>query len=215
VWARVDYTGDRGGGLAAAHERRPSVPLGKPAIRVFLVDAQEVTRRGVATVLAADPQIRVVGEAESVEQARRRLLAVRPDVTVVPGAQLCADLRSMLPGLQCLVLGQDGSRESVQAAIRAGASGYLVKDVRSAELVAVVHRVVDGQTLLDAATIALSGPHNSNGSQWHRLTVLTGREPQLLQLLGEGLSNREITERLRLEVRTVKYYVSTLLANCT
>jgi two-component system response regulator DevR len=163
-------------------------------------------------VLAVDPLIRVVGEAESVEQARRRLLAVRPDVAVVPGAQLCADLRSMLPGLQCLVLGQDVSPESVQAAIRAGASGYLVKDVRSAELVAVVRRVADGQTLFDAGTIALSGPHNNNGGQGHRLPLLTAREHQLLQLLGEGLSNREIAERLRLEIKTVKNYVSTLLA---
>jgi two-component system, NarL family, response regulator DevR len=212
VWARVDYTGDTGRRLPAAHERRESVPPGKPAIRVFLVDAHEVTRRGVATVLAVDPLIRVVGEAESVEQARRRLLAVRPDVAVVPGAQLCADLRSMLPGLQCLVLGQDVSPESVQAAIRAGASGYLVKDVRSAELVAVVRRVADGQTLFDAGTIALSGPHNNNGGQRHRLPLLTAREHQLLQLLGEGLSNREIAERLRLEIKTVKNYVSTLLA---
>jgi len=212
VWARVDYTGDTGRRLPAAHERRESVPPGKPAIRVFLVDAHEVTRRGVATVLAVDPLIRVVGEAESVEQARRRLLAVRPDVAVVPDAQLCADLRSMLPGLHCLVLGQHVSPESVQAAIRAGASGYLVKDVRSAELVAVVRRVADGQTLFDAATIALSGPHNNNGGQRHRLPLLTAREHQLLQLLGEGLSNREIAERLRLEIKTVKNYVSTLLA---
>jgi len=138
VWARVDYTGDSGRGLPAAHERRASVPPGKPAIRVFLVDAHEVTRRGVATVLAVDPHIRVVGEAESVDQARRRVLAVRPDVAVVAGAQLCADLRSVLPGVRCLVLEQDVSPESVSAAIRAGASGYLVKDVRGAELVAAV-----------------------------------------------------------------------------
>ena len=182
-----------------------------PAIRVFLVDAHEVTRRGVATVLGADPQIRVVGEAESVEQARRRVLAVRPDVAIVPGAQLCADLRVVLPGLHCLVLGQEVSPAAVAAAIRAGASGYLVKDVRGAELVAVVRRVADGQTLFDAATIGLSGP-NSDGHHRDRLTVLTGRERQLLQLLGEGLSNREIAERLRLEVKTVKNYVSLLLA---
>jgi two-component system, NarL family, response regulator DevR len=183
-----------------------------PAIRVFLVDGHEVTRRGVATVLAVDPHIRVVGEAESVDQARRRVLAVRPDVAVVAGAQLCADLRSVLPGVRCLVLEQDVSPEAVSAAIRAGASGYLVKDVRSAELVAVVRRVADGQTLFDAGTIALSGPHNNNGGQGHRLPLLTAREHQLLQLLGEGLSNREIAERLRLEVKTVKNYVSRLLA---
>ena len=94
-----------------------------PVIRVFLVDAHEVTRRGVATVLAADPRIRVVGEADSVDQARRRAPAARPDVAVVAGAQLCADLRLVLPGVRCLVLGQDVSPEAVSAAIRAGASG--------------------------------------------------------------------------------------------
>jgi two-component system, NarL family, response regulator DevR len=160
-----------------------------PAIRVFLVDGHEVTRRGVATVLAVDPHIRVVGEAESVDQARRRVLAVRPDVAVVAGAQLCADLRSVLPGLQCLVLGQDVSPESVQAAIRAGASGYLVKDVRG----------------------ALSEP-SANGHHQNRLTMLTDRERQLRKLLGEGLSNREIADRLGLGVKTVKNYVSLLLA---
>jgi two-component system, NarL family, response regulator DevR len=182
-----------------------------PAIRVFLVDGHEVTRRGVATVLAVDPHIRVVGEAESVDQARRRVLAVRPDVAVVAGAQLCADLRSVLPGLQCLVLGQDVSPESVQAAIRAGASGYLVKDVRGAELVAAVRRVAAGHTLFAAATIALSEP-SANGHHQNRLTMLTDRERQLRKLLGEGLSNREIADRLGLGVKTVKNYVSLLLA---
>jgi DNA-binding NarL/FixJ family response regulator len=187
---------------------RPDLPV----IRVFLVDAHEVARRGVATVLADDLHIRVVGEAESEDQARRRVLAVRPDVAVVAGARLCADLRSTLPGLRCLVLEQDASPEAVSAAIRAGASGYLVKDVRSAELVAAVRRVAAGHTLFAAATIALSGP-SSNGHHQNRLMLLlTERERQLLQLLGGGLSNREIAERLGLEVRTVKNYVSHVLA---
>ena len=179
-----------------------------PVVRVFLVDAHEVARRGVAAVLTADPRIRVVGEAESVDQAQRRAPAARPDVAVVAGAQLCADLRLVLPGVRCLVLGQDVSPEAVSAAIRAGASGYLVKDVHGAELVAAVRRVAAGHTLFIAPTIQQSEP----GSISHRLTLLTDRERQLLQLLGEGLSNREIAERLRLEVKTVKNYVSTLLA---
>jgi DNA-binding NarL/FixJ family response regulator len=182
-----------------------------PAIDVFLVDAHEVTRRGVASVLAADPHIRVVGEAESTDQARRRALAVRPDVAVVDGAQRCADLRSVLTGMHCLVLGQDVSPEAVSAAIRAGASGYLVKDAHSAELVAAVRRVATGHTLFVAATIAQSEP-TPDGRHQNRLALLTARERQLLQLLGEGLSNREIAERLRLGVKTVKNYVSTLLA---
>ena len=185
--------------------------LDLPTIRVFLVDPHEVTRRGLVTVLAADPHIRVVGEAESVDQARRRVLAVRPDVAVVAAAQLCADLRSALPGMRCLVLEQDVNPQAVSAAIRAGASGYLVKDVRGAELVAAVRRVAAGHTLFPTATIALSGP-SPNGHHQKRLTMLTDRERQLLQLLGEGLSNRDIAERLGLAVRTVKNYVSHLLA---
>ena len=182
-----------------------------PAIRVFLVDAHEITRRGVATVLAADPQIRAVGEAESEGQAQRRALAVRPDVAVVAGARLCAHLRAALPGLRCLVLGQDDSPDEVHAAVRAGASGYLVKDVHGEQLVAAVRRVAAGQTLFDAATIALSGPI-SNGHHEDRLALLTDRERQVLQLLGEGLSNREVADRLGLGVKTVKNYVSLLLA---
>lgn len=182
-----------------------------PAIRVFLVDAHEVARRGMAAMLAADPHVRVVGEAESADQARRRALAVRPDVAVVDGPQLCADLRSVLPGMRCLVLEQDASPEAVSAAIRAGASGYLAKDARSAELVAAVRRVAAGHTLFVAATVAPSGP-SANGHHQTLLTLLTDRERQLLQLLGEGLSNREIAQRIRLEVKTVKNYVSPLLA---
>jgi two-component system, NarL family, response regulator DevR len=181
------------------------------AIRVFLVDAHEITRRGVATVLAADPQIRAVGEAESEDQARRRVLAVRPDVAVVADAQLCAHLRAALPGLRCLVLGQDGCPSEVHAAVRAGAAGYFVKDVRGGQLVDGVRRVAAGQTLFDAATVALSEPV-PNGHREDRLAPLTDRERQVLRLLGEGLSNREIAERLGLGVKSVKNYVTALLA---
>ncbi len=182
-----------------------------PVIRVFLVDAHEITRRGVAAVLATDPEIRAVGEAESEDQAQRRALAVQPDVAVVAGARLCAHLRAALPGLRCLVLGQDGSPDEVHAAVQAGASGYLAKDVSGEQLVVAVRRVAAGQTLFDTATIALSGPV-SDGHREDRLTVLTHRERQVLQLLGEGLSNREIAERLRLGVASVKNYVTALLA---
>jgi two-component system, NarL family, response regulator DevR len=143
-----------------------------PVIRVFLLDAHEVTRRGVAAVLEADPQIRVVGEAGAVAEARRRCVAVRPDVAVVAGAQLCADLGAVLPGLRCLVLGQDVSPDTVQAAVRAGAAGFVVKDLHAAELVAAVRSVAAGQILFDAATLAGAGrgPEGHRGDRLMRLT---------------------------------------------
>jgi DNA-binding NarL/FixJ family response regulator len=184
---------------------------GMPAIRVFLADDQEVVRRGVAAMLQADPQICVVGEAGSRDEARRRALAVRPDVAVVADAPLCEHLRAALPGLRCLVLGQDGSPAAVEAAVRSGAAGYLVKDVRGAHLVEGVQRVAGGETLFDAATAA-PARHRPYRHDQHRLAPLSDQERRVLQLLGEGLSNREIGARLARTEKTVKNYVSVVLA---
>lgn len=184
---------------------------GMPAIRVFLADAHEVVRRGVAAMLEADPQIVVVGEAGSPDEARRRVLAVRPDVAVVGDAPLCEHLRAALPGLRCLVLDQDDSTQSLRAAVRAGAVWQLVKDVQGAELVDAVRRVAAGETLFDAATAA-PARHRRDGHEQDPLAPLNDRERRVLQLLGEGLSNREIGARLALTEKTVKNYVSAVLS---
>ena len=179
-------------------------------IRVFLVDAHEVTRRGVTRVLEADPGIRVVGEARSFDAALRRSSAVRPDVAVVETPELCEQLRAALP-LPCLVLTQDIGPTSASRAVRAGAAGLLIKDVSSAELVAAVRSVAAGEVFFDPATVAAAGPDPDDLPD-SRLTLLTDRERQLLALLGHGLTNRAIATRLGLTEKTVKNYVTRIFA---
>jgi two-component system, NarL family, response regulator DevR len=187
------------------------VTPGMPAIRVFLADEHEVVRRGVAAVLEADPRISVVGEAASGDEARRRALAVQPDVAVVGDAPLCEHLRAALPRLRCLVLDQEDSTQSLRAAVRAGAAGHLAKHVHGADLVHAVQRVAAGETLFVEATAA-AATHRPYRHNQDRFAPLTDRERQVLQLLGEGLSNRQVGARLALTEKTVKNYVSVLLA---
>jgi two-component system response regulator DevR len=188
----------------------------RPAVRVFLVDGHEVVRRGVAQVLE-DADIGVVGEAGSMSQALRRAPAARPDVAVVAlwssdgsGAQVCQRLQALVPGLRCLVLGESVTTESVHAAMRAGASGYLGKHEPGRVLLAAVRRVASGETVFDPEASALFGQRGD--SQNDRLAPLTDQERAVLRLIGEGLSNREIGRRLRLAPKTVKNYITPLLA---
>jgi two-component system, NarL family, response regulator DevR len=190
--------------------RRAGAPYDARTIRVFIVDAHEVTRRGVTSVLEADPGIRVVGEASSSDEALRRSFAVRPDVAVVETPELCERLRAAVP-LPCLVLTQDVVPMSAGSAVRAGAAGLLGKDVSSADLVTAVRRVAAGKVLFAPATVAAAGRDGDARSD-DRLTALTPRERQLLRLLGHGLTNRGIATRLGLTEKTVKNYVTRLLA---
>jgi DNA-binding NarL/FixJ family response regulator len=193
------------------------VDADEPAIRVFLVDDHEVVRRGVAEVLEDDPGITVVGEAGSVAEALARVPAARPDVVVVDmrlpdgdGAEVCAALRARLPQLQCLVLTSYADGEAVQAAARAGASGYVLKQVRGSALVSAVRTVAAGGTLFQ-----VDGPlppaRREDGAAG-RLDSLTEQERSVLRLIGEGLTNRQIGERMGLAEKTVKNYTSHLLA---
>jgi two-component system, NarL family, response regulator DevR len=186
-------------------------------VRILLVDEQEVVRRGVAKVLEGQPEIRVVGEAGSVGEALRRAPAVRPDVAVVPmrfidgsGADICGRLKALVPGVRCLVLSESVTEYAVHAAMRAGASGYLDKHVTGPALLAAVRRVASGETVFDREAAALSGHRGRR--RVDRLALLTYRERAVLGLIGEGLSNREIGERLELAGKTVKNYVTDLLA---
>ena len=186
-------------------------------VRVFLVDEEEVVRRGVAKVLEGDTALKVVGEAGSVSEALRRAPAVRPDVAVVAmrfpdgsGAHLCERLQALVPGLRCLVLSESVANGPVHAAMRAGASGYVGKHVSGPVLLTALRRVASGETVDDGdATVALSGQRTEDLAE--RLALLTYRERAVLRLIGEGLPNREIGERLGLRTKTVKNYVSSLL----
>jgi two-component system response regulator DevR len=186
-----------------------------PVVRVFLVDEEEVVRRGVAKVLEGDTALKVVGEAGSVSEALRRAPAVRPDVAVVAmrfpdgsGAHLCERLLALVPGLRCLVLSASVANGPVHAAMRAGASGYLGKHVPGPVLLAAVRRVASGETAFDGEAATPSGRADGPGV---RLAPLTDRERALLGLIGQGLSNREIAKQMRLAPKTVKNYVSVLL----
>jgi DNA-binding NarL/FixJ family response regulator len=187
-----------------------------PTIRVFLVDDHEVVRRGVAEVLEDDPGIKVVGEAGSAAEALVRVPAVRPDVVVVDmrlpdgdGAELCVELLTRVPGLRCLVLSSYSDDEAVAAAVRAGASGYLLKQVRGSALVSAVHTVADGGTMFQVE-LPVIDRRRALGTD--RLGLLTEQERTVLRLIGEGLTNRQIGDRMGLAEKTVKNYTSHLLA---
>ena len=189
------------------------------AVRVFLVDDHEVVRRGVAEVLEDDPGIRVVGEAGSVAEAVARVPAVRPDVAIVDmrlpdgtGAEVCRLLRERVAGLRCLVLTSYSDGDALAAAVRAGASGFLLKQVRGPALVSAVRTVACGGTLFEidgepAAAAARRRPDSED-----RLGLLTDQERTVLRLIGEGLTNRQIGSRMGLAEKTVKNYTSHLLA---
>jgi two-component system, NarL family, response regulator DevR len=188
-------------------------------VRVFLVDDHEVVRRGVAEVLEDEPGITVAGEAGSVAEALARVPAVRPDVVVIDmrlpdgdGADLCRDLRERVPGLRCLVLTSFSEQEALDAAVRAGASGFLLKQVRGPALVTAVRTVAAGGTLFDEVAPAASRPSGTGTAGGDRLATLTEQERTVLRLIGEGLTNRQIGARMGLAEKTVKNYTSHLLA---
>jgi two-component system, NarL family, response regulator DevR len=193
-------------------------PFSAP-VRVFLVDDHEVVRRGVAEVLEDEPGITVAGEAGSVAEALARVPAVRPDVVVIDmrlpdgdGADLCRGLRDRVPGLRCLVLTSFSEQEALDAAVRAGASGFLLKQVRGPALVTAVRTVAAGGTLFDEVAPATSRPSGTGTAGGDRLATLTEQERTVLRLIGEGLTNRQIGARMGLAEKTVKNYTSHLLA---
>jgi two-component system, NarL family, response regulator DevR len=189
-------------------------------IRVFLLDDHEIVRRGLRELLESEDGIEVVGEAGTVEDAVTRVPATRPDVAVLDvrlpdgnGVEACRDIRSAHPEVRCLMLTSFADDEALFDSIMAGASGYLLKQVRGADLVDSVRRVAAGQSLLDPSVTAkvlerLRNPPEED----EQLTGLTERERDILDLLAQGLTNRQIGEQLYLAEKTVKNYVSNLLA---
>lgn len=188
------------------------------AIRVFLVDDHEVVRRGVAALLSSEPDIEIAGEAGTAAAAIARIPAVRPDVAVLDvrlpdgdGVTVCREVRSRTPGLACLMLTSFDDDQALMNAVMAGASGYVLKQIRGSDLVGAVRTVASGQSLLDPQSTARVLAHIRR-RQDHRdpLDVLTDQERQILHLIGDGLTNRQIGERMRLAEKTVKNYVSNL-----
>lgn len=195
------------------------VPPGGSQVRVFLVDDHEVVRRGVAEVLEDDPGITVAGEAGTVAEALARVPAVRPDLVVVDmrlpdgdGAELCRLLRDRVPGLRCLVLTSFSEQEALDAAVRAGASGFLLKQIRGPALVSAVHAVAAGGTLFEDVAPPAARSRAPGAAGGDRLSLLTDQERTVLALIGEGLTNRQIGGRMGLAEKTVKNYTSHLLA---
>lgn len=189
-------------------------------VKVFLVDDHEVVRRGLVDLLGADPELDVVGEAGSVAEAMARVPAARPDVAVLDvrlpdgnGIELCRDLLSRMPDLRCLILTSSTSDEAMLDAILAGASGYVVKDIKGMELARAVKDVGAGRSLLDnRAAAALMAKLRGAAEKQDPLSGLTDQERTLLGLLSEGLTNKQIADRMFLAEKTVKNYVSRLLA---
>jgi DNA-binding NarL/FixJ family response regulator len=192
----------------------------EPAIRVFLLDDHEIVRRGVADVLETDPGITVVGEAKNAAEALARVPALRPDVAVLDerlpdgdGVSVCRELRSAMPDLKVIMLTSFSDDEALFEAIMAGASGYLLKQILGQDLVSAVRAVAAGGSLLDAsATAAVLARLRRAAEPAGPLAKLSEQERTVLLLIGEGLTNRQIGERMFLAEKTIKNYVSHLLA---
>jgi two-component system response regulator DevR len=189
-------------------------------VRVFLLDDHEIVRRGIADVLEADPGITVVGEAGTASEALRRIPAAKPDVAVLDarlpdgsGIDVCRDIRSSSPEVRCLILTSYDDNDALFAAVMAGAAGYLLKEIRGTSLIDAVRQVAAGKSLLDpAVTERLLSRLRDGVPQDERLVSLTDREREILGLIADGMTNRQIGDRLFLAEKTVKNYVSGLLA---
>jgi len=189
-------------------------------IRVFLVDDHEIVRRGIAQLVDAEADLEVVGEAGTVQTASRRIAATGPDVVVLDvrlpdgnGIDLCRDIRSARADVFCLILTAYDDDEALRSAVLAGASGYVLKDVRSRSLVEAIRRAATGATI-QAPDVMLHAARALNPSTTAESVgpPLSLRESQVISLIADGLTNREIGERLGLAEKTVKNYVSGLLA---
>jgi len=189
-------------------------------IKVFLCDDHEVVRRGVKDMLEADGDIVVIGEASSASEALARVPALRPQVAVLDvrlpdgsGVSVCRDLRNILPDLACLMLTSFADDEAMLDAIMAGAQGFVLKQIRGSDLVGAVRTVAAGGSLLDpTATRRVMERLRKQGESKDRLSGLSDQERKVLDLIGEGLTNRQIGERMFLAEKTVKNYVSNVLA---
>ena len=191
-----------------------------PQIRVFLLDDHEVVRQGLLRLLESTADITVVGEAATAQEALVRIPRSEADVALLDvrlpdgsGIEVCRELASSAPSVRCLMLTSYEDDEALLAAITAGASGYVLKEIRGSQLLDSIRLVASGKSLLDAATTQrVLARVRETHQRDPRLDLLTTQESVVLDLIGEGLSNREIAERMFLAEKTVKNYISSLLA---
>jgi two-component system, NarL family, response regulator DevR len=189
-------------------------------IRVFLLDDHEVVRRGIRELIEAFDDMEVVGEAGTAEEALSRIPPTRPDVAIIDmrlpdgdGVEVCREVRSRDPKVQCLILTSFADDEALFDAIMGGAAGYLLKQIKGTDLVDAVRRVASGQSLLDPSVTARVLERLRRGPEEdERLARLTDQERRILDLIAEGLTNRQIAQRIFLAEKTVKNYVSNMLA---
>jgi two-component system, NarL family, response regulator DevR len=189
------------------------------AVRIFLLDDHEIVRRGLREVFEAEEDMEVVGEAGNAEEAMARVPATRPDVAVLDvrlpgtsGIEVCRDLRALLPDLRCLMLPSFADDDALFSAILAGASGYLLKQIRGSDLVSAVRRVAEGQSLIDPALTAGVLERLKGKPEDERIAKLSTQERRILDLIAEGKTNRQIGADMYLAEKTVKNYVSNMLA---
>jgi len=189
-------------------------------IRVFLLDDHEIVRRGLADLINLESDMEVVGEASSKEEALHRIPASRPTVAVLDvrlpdgtGVEVCRDIRSDLPDVRCLMLTSYSDDEALFDAIMAGASGYVLKEIRGTDLITAIRQVAEGKSLLDpGATQRVLDRLREGEHQDQRLQGLSDQERRILILIGDGLTNRQIGESMHLAEKTIKNYVSSLLS---
>jgi two-component system, NarL family, response regulator DevR len=190
-------------------------------IRVYLLDDHEVVRRGLIALLETTGEIKVVGESGSAQEAARRIPAFRPDVAVLDarlpdgsGIDVCRDVRSADPRIKALILTSYQDDEALFSAIMAGAAGYVLKQIKGTDLVDAIRRVAAGQSLLDPAVTrqVLERIRRGADHEPEELKTLTAQERRILELIAEGMTNRQIGEALFLAEKTVKNYVSSVLA---
>jgi DNA-binding NarL/FixJ family response regulator len=188
-------------------------------LKVFLLDDHEVVRQGLRGLIEAEDDLIVVGEAGTAAQAMARVPALRPDIAVLDvrlpdgdGITVCRELRSQLPELACLMLTSFSDDDALFSAIMAGAAGYVLKQIRGTDLVGAIRTIGRGGSLLDPqATAQIMQRMRSDATRKDPLDVLTDQERRILDLIGEGLTNRQIGERMFLAEKTVKNYVSSVL----
>ncbi len=192
--------------------------VGRTTVRVFILDDHEVVRLGLRDLIDVEDDLEVVGEASSVAEAEMRLASCQPDVAVLDirlpdgdGIEVCREIRSTMPGVACLMLTSFADDEALVAAVLAGASGYLLKQVRGNDLVSSIRRAAHGESLLDPGIVARAHEHLDQQGDSERLDRLSRQERRILALIARGMTNREIAGELKLAEKTVKNYVSSVL----